>query len=76
MYVIMYIVCCFRNTLTNLSVLVDVLSVAHDKKYLSLDPVSQTEAPPKPAVRLLSKRKVREDPLSYTKKLGKTIYLD
>ena len=50
----------FRNTLTNLSVLVDVLNVAHNKKYLSLDPVSQHEVPPKPAVRLLSKRKVRE----------------
>ncbi|XP_028398528.1 mediator of RNA polymerase II transcription subunit 17-like [Dendronephthya gigantea] len=46
-----------RNTLTNLSVLLDVLSVARDKKYISLDAVSQGEAPPKPAVRLLSKRK-------------------
>ena len=38
----------------------DVLNVAHDKRYLSLDPVSQREVPPKPAVRLLSKRKVRK----------------
>jgi hypothetical protein len=40
---------------------VDVLNVARDKKYLSLDAVRQEEAPPKPAVRLLSKRKVRQD---------------
>ena len=48
----------FRNTLTNLCVLTDVLSVAQEKKYLSLDPVSQGEAPPKATVRLLTKRKV------------------
>ncbi|XP_046847873.1 mediator of RNA polymerase II transcription subunit 17-like isoform X1 [Xenia sp. Carnegie-2017] len=46
-----------RNTLTNLCVLVDILNVAREKKYISLDTVSQMEAPPKPAVRLLSKRK-------------------
>lgn len=46
-----------RNTLTNLCVLTDVLSVARENKYLSLDAVSQVEAPPKPTVRLLTKRK-------------------
>jgi len=48
----------YRNSLTEICVLSDILNVVQDKKYMVLDPVTQNQATPKPTVQLLAKRKV------------------
>lgn len=46
-----------RNALSEVCVLLDVLQVMHEKKYLVLEPVSQNPEPPKQAVQMIGKRK-------------------
>ncbi|KAK3740068.1 hypothetical protein QZH41_011402, partial [Actinostola sp. cb2023] len=45
------------NALTEVCVLSDVLNIVQEKKYMVLDPVTQSQATPKPTVQLLAKRK-------------------
>eukprot|EP00112_Aurelia_sp_Birch-Aquarium-sp1_P015652 Seg3491.3 transcript_id=Seg3491.3/GoldUCD/mRNA.D3Y31 product="Mediator of RNA polymerase II transcription subunit 17" protein_id=Seg3491.3/GoldUCD/D3Y31 len=47
-----------RNALSEVSVLLDVLQVMKEKKYLVLEPVSQNAEPPKQVVQMMGKRKV------------------
>lgn len=48
----------FRNALSEVCVLLDVLQVMKEKKYLVLEPVSQNPEPPKQVVQMIGKRKV------------------
>ena len=50
----------FRNALTEICVLSDVLNIicVREKKYMVLDSVPQPPAKPKPAISLLAKKKV------------------
>lgn len=43
---------------TEVSVLVDVLNIAKEKRYLAVDPVSNDPPEPRPLVVLLQKKKV------------------
>ncbi|XP_068683703.1 mediator of RNA polymerase II transcription subunit 17-like [Montipora foliosa] len=46
-----------RKSLTEICVLSDVLNVVRDKKYLVLDPVSQSQATAKPTMSLITKKR-------------------
>ncbi|XP_004605233.1 mediator of RNA polymerase II transcription subunit 17 [Sorex araneus] len=46
-----------RGALTEVCVLYDVLSVVRDRKFMTLDPVSQDALPPKQTLQLISKKK-------------------
>ena len=48
-----------RSALTECSVLLDVLQVGKDKKYMVLDPVTQEAPEQKTGVQLLAKKRVR-----------------
>ena len=47
-----------RNALSEVCILLDVLQVMKEKKYLVLEPVSQNPEPPKQVVQMIGKRKV------------------
>lgn len=51
----------YRTSLTEMSVLLDILNVSSskEKRYMVLDPVQQNAPDPKLAVQLMSKRRVR-----------------
>lgn len=44
--------------MTEICVLSDVLNIVRDKKYMVLDPMTQTQPTPKPVMSLLAKKKV------------------
>jgi mediator of RNA polymerase II transcription subunit 17 len=46
-----------RNALAEASVLLDVIHVSREKKYLVLDPVGQDPQPRRPIVQMLAKKK-------------------
>ena len=48
----------FRCSLTEMSVLLDVLNLVKEKQYLVADPVSQDTPDTRPATQLLAKKKV------------------
>lgn len=48
----------YRTALTEVSVLLDVLNVAKEKKYMVLDPVTQDPPDPRNGVHLLAKKRV------------------
>lgn len=48
----------FRASLTEMSVLLDVLNIAKRKGYMVLDQVSQPTPEPKSAIQLASKKRV------------------
>ncbi|EDO32058.1 predicted protein [Nematostella vectensis] len=50
-----------RNALTEVCVLSDLLNVVKEKKYVVLDPVSQSQAISKPTLQLLAKKKNLRD---------------
>jgi mediator of RNA polymerase II transcription subunit 17 len=46
-----------RNALTEASVLLDVMQICHEKKYMVLDPVIQESPPRRPVIQMLAKKK-------------------
>lgn len=56
----------YRNAMTEVCVLTDVLTIAKQKQYLILDPVPQELPEPKPMAQIYARKKVKSQHCLFT----------